>query len=159
MTAERDSMILNEVSLPALGVEERSDEACARHGRKSGGASPPSNPYWRESNVNSNCGTARFRGMEAASEPQHRTEVNSRAGRSVWVSVRSNATPSSQSRQDGSGSGGGGKTCDLTLGGLHGSGLAGRTAGDGGPTPMEKSDRLIVATKPGNAGGAKGATG
>ena len=27
MTAERDSMTLNEVSLPALGVEERSDEA------------------------------------------------------------------------------------------------------------------------------------
>ena len=27
MTAERDSMILNEVALPALGVEERSDEA------------------------------------------------------------------------------------------------------------------------------------
>ena len=37
------------------------------------------------------------------------------------------------------------------MGGLHGFGLAGRTAGDGGPTPMEKSDRLIVATKPGNA--------
>ena len=28
MTAERDSMTLNEVALPALGVEERSDEAC-----------------------------------------------------------------------------------------------------------------------------------
>ena len=27
MTAERDSMSLNEVSVPALGVEERSDEA------------------------------------------------------------------------------------------------------------------------------------
>ena len=27
MTAERDSMTLNEVCLPALGVEERSDEA------------------------------------------------------------------------------------------------------------------------------------
>ena len=27
MTAERDMMTLNEVSLPALGVEERSDEA------------------------------------------------------------------------------------------------------------------------------------
>ena len=31
MTAERDSMTLNEVSVPALGVEERSDEACASH--------------------------------------------------------------------------------------------------------------------------------
>ncbi len=27
MTAERDAMTLNEVSFPALGVEERSDEA------------------------------------------------------------------------------------------------------------------------------------
>ena len=27
MTAERDSMTLNEVSVPALGAEERSDEA------------------------------------------------------------------------------------------------------------------------------------
>ena len=27
MTAERDSMTLNEVSVPALGVEERRDEA------------------------------------------------------------------------------------------------------------------------------------
>ena len=27
MTAERDSMALNEISYPALGVEERSDEA------------------------------------------------------------------------------------------------------------------------------------
>ena len=27
MTAERDSMTLKEVSVPALGVEERSDEA------------------------------------------------------------------------------------------------------------------------------------
>ena len=27
MTAERDPMTLNEVSVPALGVEERSDEA------------------------------------------------------------------------------------------------------------------------------------
>ena len=27
MTAERDSMTLNEITFPALGVEERSDEA------------------------------------------------------------------------------------------------------------------------------------
>ena len=30
MIAERDSMTLNEVSVPALGVEERSDEAPTR---------------------------------------------------------------------------------------------------------------------------------
>ena len=34
MTAERDSMTLNEVSVPNLGVEERSDEA-PRAGRAS----------------------------------------------------------------------------------------------------------------------------
>ena len=36
MTAERDSMTLNEVSVPALGVEERSDEAPSRPLTKSG---------------------------------------------------------------------------------------------------------------------------
>ena len=36
MTAERDSMTLNEVSVPALEVEERSDEA-PRAGRASPG--------------------------------------------------------------------------------------------------------------------------
>ena len=97
--------------------------------------------------------------MEAASELQHRTQVNVGIGRPVWVSVRFNATPDIQSRQDGRRRGGGRKTCDLTLGDLHGSGNDGRTVGDDGPMPEEKSDRLIVAMKPGNAGGAKGATG
>lgn len=97
--------------------------------------------------------------MEAASELQHRTKVNVGTGRPVWVSVRSNATPDIQSRQDGRRRGGGRKICDLTLGDLHGSGNAGRTVGDDGPTPGEKSDRLTVAMKPSNAGGAKGATG
>ena len=41
MTAERDSMTLNEVSVPALGVEERSDEA-PRAGRAR--PTPPSLP-------------------------------------------------------------------------------------------------------------------
>ena len=123
------------------------------------GVEVPLEPYWRESTVNSNCGIVRFRGMEAASELQHRTQVNAGSGRPVWVSVRSNATPDIQSRQDGRRRGGGRKTCDLTLGDLYGSGKAGRTVGDDGPMPEEKSDRLIVARKPGNAGGAKGATG
>ncbi len=48
--------------------------------------------------------------MEAASEPQHRTKVNSSAGRLVGVSVPGNATPDIQSRQDGIRSGGGGKS-------------------------------------------------
>ena len=56
MTAERDSMTLNEVSVPALGVEERSDEA-PRAGRarptpdpevvaKPSGASSPCIAAW-----------------------------------------------------------------------------------------------------------------
>lgn len=97
--------------------------------------------------------------MEAASELQHRTKVNSGAGRAVWVSVRPNATPNIQSRQCGSGSGGGGKSSGLTLGDLPESALGGRTGGDAGSTLGEKSDHPIVATKPGNAGGAKGVTG
>jgi hypothetical protein len=97
--------------------------------------------------------------MEARSEPQHRTRVNSGAGRPVWVSVQRNATPSIQSRQDGIRSGSGGKFCDLTLGDLPRSAVSGSAARDGGARPWEKSDHLIVARKPGNAGGAKGMTG
>ncbi len=97
--------------------------------------------------------------MEAGSEPQHRTRVNSRAGRLVWVSVPRNVTPDIQSGQDGIGSGGGGKSCVLTPGDLLGSASCGRTGGDVGPKPEEKSDHLIRALKPGNAGGAKGVTG
>ena len=98
-------------------------------------------------------------GMEAASEPQHRTRVNSRAGRPVWVSVPRNATPGIQSRRDGIRSGSGGKSCVLTLGDLLGSARSGRAVGDGGPMPGEKSDHPVVVMKPGNAGGAKGVTG
>ena len=96
--------------------------------------------------------------MEAASEPQHRTKVNSCAGRLVWVSVPRNATPDIQSRQDGNGSGGGGKSCVLTPGDLLGSAICGRSGGDVGPMLEEKSDHLIRAMKLGNAGGAKGVT-
>lgn len=98
-------------------------------------------------------------GMEAGSEPQHRTGVNSGAGRLVWVSVPSNVTPDIQSRQDGTRSGGGGKSCVLTLGDLLGSAGSGRAAGDDGSMPEEKSDHLIGAVKSGNADGAKEVTG
>lgn len=97
--------------------------------------------------------------MEAGNEPQHRTKVNSRAGRPVWVSVPRDATPGIQSWQDGIRSGSGGKSCVITLGDLLGSAKCGRSTGDGVPMPEEKSDHLIVAMKPGNAGGAKGVTG
>ena len=129
------------------------------------------NPYWRESNVNSSCTnvsvgcsgprreSVRRCGMEAGIEPQHRTKVNSSAGRLVGVSVRRNATPDIQSRQDGSRSGGGGKSCVLTPGDLLRSAGCGRAGGDVGLMSEEKSDHPIRAMKPGNAGGAKGVTG
>jgi len=120
--------------------------------------------------VKSNCTSRRRRnslkavpargcGMEARSEPQHRTRVNSGAGRPVWVSVPRNATPDIQSRQDGIGSGSGGKSCGLTLGGLHQSARSGRSCSNAGTMLVEKSDHLIRAMKPGNAGGAKEVTG
>jgi hypothetical protein len=128
-------------------------------------------PYWRESNVNSSCtrklgdGKAYpvdepVRGceMEAGSEAQHRTKVNSEAGWSVWVSVLQEATPNIQSWQDSIRSGGGVKFYRLTLRDLHRSSLRGRTFGNKGTKSVEKSDHLIVVLKPGNAGGAKGVT-
>jgi hypothetical protein len=98
-------------------------------------------------------------GMEARSEPQHRTRVNSGAGRSVWVSVPRNVTPDIQSRQDGIRSGGGGKSCVLTLGDLSESTMSGSPCRDAWTTLWEKSDHPIRVMKPGNAGGAKGVTG
>ena len=128
-------------------------------------------PYWRESNVNSSCTNINGDGiayptcepvrgceMEAGSEAQHRTKVNSKAGWSVWVSVREEATPNIQSWQSSSRSGGGVKFYRLTLRDLCGSSSRGRTIGNEGSKPIEKSDHLIVAMKPGNAGGAKGVT-
>ncbi len=97
--------------------------------------------------------------MEAGIEPQHRTKVNSSAGRLVWVSVQRNVTPYFQLRQDGIRSGGGGKSCVLTPGDLLGSADCGSAGGNVGPMLKEKSDHLIRAMKPGNAGGAKGVTG
>jgi len=71
-----------------------------------------------------------------------------------------NATPGIQSRQTGSGGGGGEKSFILTPRDLLWSG-DGRTqeGSDAGPMPEEKSDRLIVAMKPVKADGAKGAMG
>lgn len=128
-------------------------------------------PYWRESNVNSSCTNINGDGsaypmcepvrgceMEAGSEAQHRTKVNSEAGWSVWVSVLQEATPYIQSWQNSTRSGGGAKFYRLTLRDLCGSSLRGRIFGNEGTKPTEKSDPPIVAMKPGNAGGAKGVT-
>lgn len=99
--------------------------------------------------------------MEALDEPQHRTKVKFRKAFDAWVNVRANVTPDIQSRHQGIGDGSGGTLCDLTQGDLHGSTRSGRReeGNDDPPTPMEKSDHLIVVKKPGNAGGAKGVIG
>ena len=98
--------------------------------------------------------------MEARSESQHRTKVNLQAGCLFWVSVPSNVTPDIRSGT-GSSEGGSGETfLNLTPRDLSESATGGRTKGgnDRGPMLAEKSDHLIVAMKPGNAGRAKGMT-
>jgi hypothetical protein len=134
------------------------------------GVKVPHEPYWRESEVNSSCtrpiGGAlprevepvRACGMEAGSRARHRTKVNPRKGRTIWVSVPESVMPDIQSWSYGSGGGGGAKFQDLTPGDLPGSARGGRSARKGGPMLGEKSDHLVVALKPGNAGGAKGVT-
>ncbi len=99
--------------------------------------------------------------MEALDAPQHRTKVKLRKAFDAWVSALPSATPDIQSRHRGSGDGGGGTLCVLTRGDLHRSIRCGRRGGgnDDPPTPVEKSDHLIVVMKPGNPGGAKGVTG
>lgn len=99
--------------------------------------------------------------MEALDEPQHRAKAKLRKALDAWVSVPPNVTPSIQSRHRGIGAGDGGTLCVLTQGDLLGSVRNGRRGGgnDDPPMPEEKSDHLVVAMKPGNAGGAKGVTG
>jgi len=71
-----------------------------------------------------------------------------------------NATPGIQSRQDGNGDGGGGKSFILTPRDLLWSGDGRAQEGnDAGSMLEEKSDRLVVAMKAVKAVGAKGAMG
>ncbi len=106
--------------------------------------------------------SARSCGVEALGAPQHRTKVKLRKAFDAWVSALPSVMPDIQSRHRGSGDGGGGTLCVLTRGELHGPVRCGRR-GEGNDDPpipfVEQSDHLIVVTKPGNAGGAKGVTG
>jgi len=99
--------------------------------------------------------------MEAEDEPQHRTQVKPRKAGLAWVSVPGNATPDFQSWQDGIEDGSGGTLFTFIQGDLCGSASAvGRKeVNDDRPMLAEKSDLLIVARKPVNAGGAKGEMG
>lgn len=106
-------------------------------------------------------------GWKPEARPQHRMRMNPRKGCSVWASTLLSVTPDIQRRRSRSGGGGGGTSCTLTLGDLPGSARgghavhSGRTEEGNDDRPMlrEKSDHLIVAMKPGNAGGAKGVMG
>jgi hypothetical protein len=99
--------------------------------------------------------------MEVRSASQHRTKVNLQAGCLIRVSVPTNVTPNIRSGADSSEGGSGETFLILTPRDLSESADGGRTKGgnDRGSMPAEKSDHLIVAPKPGNAGGAKGMTG
>jgi hypothetical protein len=102
---------------------------------------------------------ARSCGMEAVDVPRHRAQAKLRKASGVWASLPAKATPDIQSRPWGSGDGCCGTLRVLTQRELHGS-LTGRRGGreDNPLTPVEQSDHLVVATKPGNSGGAKGVT-
>jgi len=99
--------------------------------------------------------------MEAVDEPQRRAQAKLRKAIRDWVSVPPDVTPDIQSSPRGIGDGEGGKLCVLTRGDLQRS--RSRVGGEEETTTHrcleEKSDHLVVAMKPSNAGGAKGVTG
>ncbi len=107
-------------------------------------------------------GPARSCGVEAGGIPLHRTKVKLRKAAGAWVSARPSAKPHTQPRPGSSGDGVARSPAyptqrDLWTSATIRSGRWGGTNNDP-PTRPEKSDRLIRAEKPGNAGGAKEAT-
>ena len=142
--------------------------ACARHDQITGGASPlrallegiVSQRQLHESDrpmSDREPFAARTCGMEARGQAQHRMQMKPREAGLSWVSEPSIATPGIQSWQDGTGDGGGAKRSGLTLGDLPGPARAEPPPSPrSGPGTGQKSDHLVVATKPGNSGGAKG---
>ena len=104
--------------------------------------------------------SARSCRMEAVDEPQHRTQVKLRKATWIRVSAPRCVTPDFRTGSRRSGDGGGGKPDGLTQGDLQ---VSTRVVGRKEETTIvrctcEKSDHLVVALKPGNAGGAKGVT-
>jgi len=103
-------------------------------------------------------GPARARGEKAGGELQHRTQVKPREAGLVEASVLRNATPDIQSW---SGRYGGRERQDIDHPYSKRSlwvRAGGRAEGseDDRPTPREKSDLLVIATKLVKASGAKG---
>ncbi len=139
---------------------------CAGHGAVIGGVSPLRG-LSEATASEGNCMNVRTCGMEAVNEPQHRTKVNLQAGWLTWVSVPRYVTPGIRSRSIGSGGGSGGTSLRLTPGDLERSNQWGSNhaelvrllvGNDHSQMLFEKSDYLVIVTKPGNAGGAKGIT-
>lgn len=99
-------------------------------------------------------------GMEALGVAQHRTKVKLRKAVRTWASMPSNVMPYIQSWSLSTGDVCGVKLRVLTQGDLSRSAWAvgGVEATTSHRCRVEKSDRFIVVMKPGNAGGAKGAT-
>ena len=104
--------------------------------------------------------------MEARSVSQHRMKMNLQAGWSSWVSKPVPVTPDIRSRPISSEGGSGETFLILTPRDLQRSSVSPRPqawgrvreGNDNDSKSLEKSDHLIVVTKPGNAGGAKGMT-
>ena len=98
--------------------------------------------------------------MEAGDKSLDRAKANLRKAAEAWVSVPVDAKPDTQPWAGCSGGGVARNPAHLTRGDLLASPIQhhGRWGGNDPPMCLEKSDRLIVALKPGNAGGAKGAT-
>ena len=98
--------------------------------------------------------------MEARGEPQHRTQVNPRKASLPGQACVSTRRPVSNRGRTVLGAAATGSHSSL-LQEISFRPRFGRAqeGNDAGSTRMEKSDRLIVATKPVKAGGAKGAMG
>lgn len=95
--------------------------------------------------------------MEARGTTQPRTRVKPRKAGLTWASEPHFVTPDIQAWQTGSGDGSGVKRSVLTLGELLGPARTDTPPFPRrGPGTGQESDHLVVARKPGNAGGAKG---
>ena len=153
---------------------------CARHGRGVGGASPlwslmgatmnrrqlrdvrNRQPGGRERGRTAQVGSVRSREMEADSAALDRAQAKLRKAVETRVSVPDDAKPDTHPGSGGSGDGVVRNSAHLTRGDLLVSPSTPRgrrvERKDCPPMHQEKSDRLIRAKMPGNAGGAKEAT-
>lgn len=151
------------------GAIPRAYSTCVGHGLVIEGESPLRGPS--EVTVSeSSCMTARKCEMEAVYESQHRTKVNLGTGYMGWVSVRCITTPNIRSFPWSMQGECGETLLNLTPRELLRSGVSvgiyvptessgkANEGNDNCLTSIEKSDHLIVVSKPGNAGGAKGVT-